>query len=60
MASDIPLLEFPSQSWILTIESVLALNTLDLSNKIGVDLYIAQIILQEARKLRTGTNEQQS
>jgi hypothetical protein len=46
--------------WVLTIESVLALNTLDLSNKIGVDLYIAQIILQEARKLRTGTNEQQS
>ena len=34
--------------------------TLDLSNKIGVDLYIAQIILQEATKLRTGTNEQQS
>jgi hypothetical protein len=45
--------------WVLTIESVLALNTLDLSNKIGVDLYIAQIILQEARKLRTETNEQQ-
>ena len=67
MASNIQLLELASgikdslvRAGFLTIESVFALNTLDLSNNIGMDLYIAQIILQEARKLRTGTNEQQS
>ena len=42
MASDIQLLELVADSLVragfLTIESVLALNTLDLSNKIGVDL----------------------
>jgi hypothetical protein len=43
----------------LTIESVRASNMTDLSNKVGVDLYVAQIILQEARRFRTGTIEEQ-
>jgi small basic protein len=66
MASDIHLLELASgikdslvRAGFLTVESILASNITDLSNKVGVDLYIAQIIIQEAEKFETGTNEQQ-
>jgi small basic protein len=66
MASDINLLELASgikdslvKSGFLTVESILASSITDLSNKVGVDLYIAQIIIQEAKKIGTGTNEQQ-
>ena len=61
MASDIQLLELASgikdslvSVWFLTIESILGSIITDLSNKVGVDPYIAQIILQEARKIRKG------
>ena len=67
MASDIQLLELASgikdsliNAGFLTIESILNSSIADLSNKVGVDLYIAKIILQEARKFGTGTNEQQA
>ena len=66
MASDIHLLELASgiidslvRAGFLTVESILASSITDLSNKVGVDLYIAQIIIQEAKKFGTGTNEQQ-
>ena len=66
MASDIQQLELASgikdslvRAGFLTIESILVSGTTELSNKVGVDLYIAQIILQEARRFRMGTNEQQ-
>jgi small basic protein len=66
MASDIHLLELASgikdslvKSGFLTVESILASSITDLSNKVGVDLYIAQIIIQEAKKFGMGTNEQQ-
>ena len=66
MASDIQQLELASgikdslvRAGFLTIESILVSSTTELSNKVGVDLYIAQIILQEARRFRMGTNEQQ-
>jgi small basic protein len=67
MFSDIQQLELASgikdsliNAGFLTIESILASSIADLSNKVGVDLYIAQIILQEAKKFGTGTNEQQT
>ena len=67
MASDIHLLELASgiidslvRAGFLTVESILASSITDLSNKVGVDLYIAQIIIQEAKKFGTGTNEQQT
>ena len=67
MASDIHLLELASgiidslvRAGFLTVESILASSITDLSNKIGVDLYIAQIIIQEAKKFGTGTNEQRA
>jgi small basic protein len=67
MASDIQLLELASgikdslvRAGFLTIESILASSIADLSSKVGVDPYIAQIILQVARKFGKGTNEQQS
>jgi hypothetical protein len=57
MGSDIQLLELASgikdsliNAGFFTVKSILDTNTTDLSNKVGVDLYIAQIILQEARK----------
>lgn len=57
MGSDIQLLELASgikdsliNTGFLTVKSILETNTTDLSNKVGVDLYIAQIILHEARK----------
>jgi uncharacterized membrane protein len=66
MVSDIQLLELASgikdsliNAGFLTIESIFASNTTDLSNRVGVDLYIAQIILQEARRFRAGTIEGQ-
>ena len=67
MASDIQLLELASgikdslvRAGFLTIESLLSSSIADLSSKVGIDLYIAQIILQVARKFGKGTNEQQS
>ena len=36
-----------------TIKSVLECTTSDLSNKIGVDQYVAQIILEEAKRVRS-------
>jgi small basic protein len=67
MASDIQLLELAIgikdslvRAGFLTIESILASSIADLSSKVGVDPYIAQIILQVARKFGKGTNEQQS
>jgi hypothetical protein len=66
MASDIQLLELASgikdslvRAGFLTIESIFNSSNADLSSKVGVDLYIAQIILQAARKFGKGTNEQQ-
>ena len=60
MASDIQLLELASgikdslvRAGFLTIESILSSSNADLSSKVGVDLYIAQIILQAARKFGT-------
>lgn len=35
-----------------TIKSVLECTTSDLSNKIGVDQYVAQIIFEEAKRVR--------
>jgi small basic protein len=66
MLSDIQQLELASgikdsliNAGFSTIESILNSSIADLSNKVGVDLYIAQIILNEARKFGTGTDEQQ-
>ena len=63
MASDIQLLELASgikdslvRAGFLTIESILSSSNADLSSKVGVDLYIAQIILQAARKFGTGSS----
>ena len=60
MASDIQLLELASgikdslvRAGFLPIESILSSSNADLSSKVGVDPYIAQIILQAARKFRT-------
>ena len=60
MASDIQLLELASgikdslvRAGFLTIKSILSSSNADLSSKVGVDLYIAQIILQAARKFGT-------
>jgi hypothetical protein len=36
-----------------TIKSVLECTTSDLSNKIGVDQYVAQIIFEEAKRVRS-------
>jgi len=66
MLSDIQQLELASgiidsliNAGFSTIESILNSSIADLSNKVGVDPYIAQIILHEARKFGTATNEQQ-
>lgn len=66
MVSDIQLLELASgikdsliNAGFLTIESILDSTTAVLSNRVGVDLYIAQIILQEARRLGRATIEEQ-
>jgi small basic protein len=57
MVSDIQLLELASgikdslvRAGFLTVESILNSSIAGLSSKIGVDPYVAQIILQAARK----------
>jgi uncharacterized membrane protein len=64
--SDIQQLELASgikdsliNAGFLTIESILASNMTDLSNKVGVDMYMAQIILQEARSFTWASIEEQ-
>jgi hypothetical protein len=56
--SDIQLLELASgikdaliSSGFLTIKSILNSTALDISSKLRVDLYIAQIIFQEAKRV---------
>jgi hypothetical protein len=60
MESDIQLLELADgikdvlmNTGFLTIKSILSSTTSDISRKVGVDLYIAQIIFQEAKKVAT-------
>jgi hypothetical protein len=43
----------------ITIGSILNSTTTDISFKVGVDLYIAQIILHEARRIGASTAHQQ-
>jgi hypothetical protein len=59
MESDIKLLELAPgikdaliNSEFLTIKSILSSTTADIANKVGVDLYIAQIIFQEAKRVK--------
>jgi hypothetical protein len=58
MESDIQLLELAPgikdaliRSGFLTIKSVLNNTTAGIADKVGVDLYIAQIILREAKRV---------
>jgi hypothetical protein len=58
MESDIQLLELAPgikdaliSSGFLTIKSVLDNTATDIASKVGVDLYIAQIIFQEAKRV---------
>jgi len=60
MKSDIQLLELASgikdaliSSGFLTIKSILNSTASDISSKVGVDLYIAEIIFQEAKRVET-------
>lgn len=60
MESDIQLLELADgiklalvNSGFLTIKSILGSTASDISHKVGVDLYIAQIIFQEAKRVAT-------
>ena len=60
MESDIQLLELASgikdaliNAGFCTIKSILNSTTSDISSKVGVDLYVAQIIFEEARRLMT-------
>jgi hypothetical protein len=60
MESDIQLLELADgiklalvKSGFPTIKSILENAASDISHKVGVDLYIAQIILQEAKRVAT-------
>ena len=60
MESEIQLLELADgirdallSSGFLTIKSILSNTASDISKKVGVDLYIAQIILQEAKRMST-------
>jgi hypothetical protein len=60
MESDIQLLELADgiklalvKSGFSTIKSILENTASDISHKVGVDLYIAQIILQEAKRVAT-------
>jgi hypothetical protein len=62
MESDIQLLELASgikdaliNAGFFSIDSILNSTTSDISRKVRVDLYIAQIILQEATKIKTET-----
>jgi hypothetical protein len=58
MESDIQLLELADgikdalmNTGFLTIKSILSSTTSDISRRVGVDLYIAQIIYQEAKRV---------
>ena len=58
MKSEIQLLELASGikdaligSGFLTIKSILNSTASDISSKIGVDLYVAQIVFQEAKRV---------
>ena len=58
MESDIQLLELADgikdalvDTGFLTIKSILSSTTSDISRRVGVDLYIAQIIFQEAKRV---------
>ena len=58
MQSDIHLLELAdgiksalTNAGFSTIKSVLECSTTDISNKIGVDQYVGQIILEEAKRV---------
>ena len=60
MEPDIQLLELADgikdalvNSGFLTIKSILRSTASDISHKVGVDLYIAQIIFQEAKRVAT-------
>ena len=60
MESDIQLLELASgikdaliNAGFCTIKSIINSTTSDISSKVGVDLYVAQIIFEEARRVIT-------
>jgi hypothetical protein len=60
MESDIQILELASgikdaliNAGFCTIKSILNCTTSDISSKVGVDLYVAQIIFEEARRVIT-------
>jgi hypothetical protein len=59
MDSDIQLLELASgikdsltNTGFTTINNILSSTTTDISKKLGIDLYVAQIIFEEAKKIR--------
>ena len=59
MESDIQALELATgikdsltKSGFTTINCILGSTTTDISKKLGIDLYIAQIIFEEAKKIR--------
>jgi hypothetical protein len=59
MESDIQLLELATgikdsliKAGFTTISVILSSTTTDISKKLGIDLYIAQIIFEEAKKIR--------
>jgi hypothetical protein len=59
MESDIQALELATgikdsltKAGFTTINCVLSSTTTDISKKLGIDLYVAQIILEEAKKIR--------
>jgi hypothetical protein len=60
LESDIQLLELAPgikdaliSSGFLTVKSILNSTTADIASKVGVDLYVAQIIFQEAKRIET-------
>jgi hypothetical protein len=59
MNSDIQLLELATgikdsltKAGFITINFILSSTTTDISKKLGIDLYVAQIIFEEAKKIR--------
>ena len=59
MESDIQALELATgikdsltKSGFTTIDFILGSTTTDISKKLGIDLYVAQIIFEEAKKIR--------
>lgn len=59
MEPDIQLLELATgikdsltKSGFTTINFILSSSTTDISRKLGIDLYVAQIIFEEAKKIR--------